>query len=169
MPPSCRFPPLREGNRASVPPARRGNLKEGVFNRACFCKLCPRDWYKCRCVGFSTCPPPNLPRGRGRNSDSFPARGEGWGGVSNEGAHAVRPFHRSRVCMAHTLRPDTNAITPCGDGAAPASPPDPRPTRPSTQARAPAQSPAEQTACSRYRQVRHQGCKATNCPASAGC
>jgi release factor glutamine methyltransferase len=31
LPPSLRFPPLREGNRPdSVPPARRGNLKEGV-------------------------------------------------------------------------------------------------------------------------------------------
>ena len=31
LPPSLRFPPLREGNRArSVPPACRGNLKEGV-------------------------------------------------------------------------------------------------------------------------------------------
>ena len=31
MPPSVRFPPLREGNRPdSVPPAGRGNLKEGV-------------------------------------------------------------------------------------------------------------------------------------------
>ena len=39
MPPSFRFPPLREGNRArraySVPPACRGNLKEGVIN-CCF-------------------------------------------------------------------------------------------------------------------------------------
>jgi hypothetical protein len=38
-PPSFRFPPLREGNRKkraySVPPARRGNLKEGVIN-CCF-------------------------------------------------------------------------------------------------------------------------------------
>jgi hypothetical protein len=37
--PSFRFPPLREGNRKkraySVPPARRGNLKEGVIN-CCF-------------------------------------------------------------------------------------------------------------------------------------
>ena len=32
-PPSLRFPPLREGNRRGlVPPARRGNLKEGVVN-----------------------------------------------------------------------------------------------------------------------------------------
>jgi hypothetical protein len=42
------------------------------------------DWAiganKCLCVGFSTCPPPNLPRGRGRSRDSLPARGEGWGG-----------------------------------------------------------------------------------------
>ena len=33
--PSFRFPPLREGNRAAhiaVPPARRGNLKEGVID-----------------------------------------------------------------------------------------------------------------------------------------
>jgi hypothetical protein len=56
LPPSCRFPPLREGNRAevpvspacrfpllregnhkgSVPPACRGNLKEGVRNFAYF-------------------------------------------------------------------------------------------------------------------------------------
>ena len=37
--PSLRFPPLREGNRErhaySVPPACRGNLKEGVIN-CCF-------------------------------------------------------------------------------------------------------------------------------------
>ncbi len=38
------------------------------------------DATKCLCVGFSTCPPPNLPRGRGRSRDSLPARGEGWGG-----------------------------------------------------------------------------------------
>jgi hypothetical protein len=55
LPPSCRFPPLREGNRAevrfplptgfpyclrgtrkAVPPACRGNLKEGVRNFAYF-------------------------------------------------------------------------------------------------------------------------------------
>jgi hypothetical protein len=36
LPPSCRFPPLREGNReGSVPPASRGNLKEGGIN-CCF-------------------------------------------------------------------------------------------------------------------------------------
>ena len=35
---------------------------------------------KCLCVGFSTCPPPNLPRGRGRSRGSLPARGESWGG-----------------------------------------------------------------------------------------
>jgi hypothetical protein len=29
LPPSCRFPPRREGNRDLVPPAGRGNLKEG--------------------------------------------------------------------------------------------------------------------------------------------
>jgi hypothetical protein len=28
---------------------------------------------------FRHAPPPNLPRGRGRNRDSLPARGEGWG------------------------------------------------------------------------------------------
>jgi hypothetical protein len=34
---SCRFPPLREGNPiGSVPPACRGNLKEGVRNFAYF-------------------------------------------------------------------------------------------------------------------------------------
>jgi len=35
LPPSCRFPPLREGNHAhSVPPACTGNLKEGVAENA---------------------------------------------------------------------------------------------------------------------------------------
>jgi len=34
LPPSFRFPPLREGNRrVLVPPACRGNLKEGVFKK----------------------------------------------------------------------------------------------------------------------------------------
>ena len=50
MSPSCRFPPLREGNREkraySVPPASRGNLKEGVIN-CCFCELWLGGWYKC--------------------------------------------------------------------------------------------------------------------------
>jgi hypothetical protein len=49
LPPSFRFPPLREGNREgraySVPPACRGNLKEGVFSCPCYRKLCARDWY----------------------------------------------------------------------------------------------------------------------------
>jgi hypothetical protein len=36
LPPSCRFPPLREGNRAGVRFACRGNLKEGVRNFANF-------------------------------------------------------------------------------------------------------------------------------------
>ena len=35
---------------------------------------------ECLCVGFSTRPPANLPRPRGRNRHSLPARGEGWGG-----------------------------------------------------------------------------------------
>jgi hypothetical protein len=34
---SCRFPPRREGNqKGAVPPACRGNLKEGVRNFAYF-------------------------------------------------------------------------------------------------------------------------------------
>ena len=48
LPPSLRFPPLREGNRErraySVPPACRGNLKEGVIN-CCFFELWLSDWY----------------------------------------------------------------------------------------------------------------------------
>ena len=50
LPPSCRFPPLREGNRVgrvgSVPPACRGNLKEGVLVYPYFCELWLGDWYK---------------------------------------------------------------------------------------------------------------------------
>jgi len=45
-----------------------------------FLELKGVGFYKCLCVGFSTCPPPNLPRGRGRSHGSLPARGEGWGG-----------------------------------------------------------------------------------------
>jgi hypothetical protein len=60
LPPSLRFPPLREGNRrgavwlpllregnrrGAVPPARRGNLKEGVLAYPCLDKLWLSDWY----------------------------------------------------------------------------------------------------------------------------
>jgi hypothetical protein len=49
LPPAFRFPPLREGNRVgrvgSVPPACRGNLKEGVIGHTRFCELWLRDWY----------------------------------------------------------------------------------------------------------------------------
>jgi hypothetical protein len=49
---SFRFPPLCEGNRVgrvgSVPPACRGNLKEGVIGHTRFCELWLRDWYKNR-------------------------------------------------------------------------------------------------------------------------
>jgi len=49
LPPSCKFPLLREGNRVgrvgSVPPASRGNLKEGVIGHTRFCELWLRDWY----------------------------------------------------------------------------------------------------------------------------
>ena len=49
MPPSFRFPPLREGNREgraySVPPACRGNLKEGVLFYTYFLKLWLCDRY----------------------------------------------------------------------------------------------------------------------------
>ena len=34
------------GRVGSVPPACRGNLKEGVFSCARFHKLCPRSWYE---------------------------------------------------------------------------------------------------------------------------
>ena len=48
VPPSLRVPPLREGNRGgrvgSVPPACRGNLKEGVIGHTRFCELWLRDW-----------------------------------------------------------------------------------------------------------------------------
>jgi hypothetical protein len=50
LPPSFRFPPLREGNRErrarSVPPAYRGNLREwGVLVYPYFCELWSSDWY----------------------------------------------------------------------------------------------------------------------------
>jgi hypothetical protein len=70
-----RFPSRQRGMSSDpllqVPPASRGNLRRGQSTDS---------GSKCLCVGFSTCPPPNLPRGRGRSRDSLPARGEGWGG-----------------------------------------------------------------------------------------
>jgi hypothetical protein len=64
------FPSRSGGNRErraySVPPACRGNLKEGVLVYPYFCELWLSDWH-------------NLPRTRGRNRDSLPACGEGWG------------------------------------------------------------------------------------------
>jgi hypothetical protein len=44
------FTPARNG-RLQVPPARRGNLKEGVFTLTHFCELWRGNWYY---------PPPNL-------------------------------------------------------------------------------------------------------------
>ena len=66
LPPSFRFPPLREGNRVgrvgSVPPACRGNLKEGVIGHTRFCELWLRDWYyfrRRRSASRLTSPLPN--------------------------------------------------------------------------------------------------------------
>jgi len=68
LPPSFRFPPLREGNRArraySVPPACRGNLKEGVIN-CCFCELWLGDWYNKGTSAFALTPSPS-PTGQAR-------------------------------------------------------------------------------------------------------
>ena len=52
---SPRFARGTETRARSVPPARRGNLKEGVSSRACFYKLCPRDRYKGTSLGFAVC------------------------------------------------------------------------------------------------------------------
>jgi len=62
LPPSCRFPPLREGNRARVrfPLLSGGTLRRGfsfirtfvnsgsAIGITCFCELWLRDWYKRR-------------------------------------------------------------------------------------------------------------------------
>jgi hypothetical protein len=74
----CAAPPPRsveEPRPHSVPLAKRGEPTEGgaIVNSGSAVD-------KCLCVGFSTCPPPNLPRERGRSRDSLPAHGEGWGG-----------------------------------------------------------------------------------------
>jgi hypothetical protein len=73
--PSVRFPLIAGGTKPLRFPSRSGgNLKEGgIVNFDCAVG-------KCLCVGFSKCPPPNLPRTRGRSRDSLPACGEGWGG-----------------------------------------------------------------------------------------
>ena len=73
--PSLRFPLHAGGTKTLRFPSRSGgNLRRGgIVNSALAIG-------KCLCVGFSTCPPPNLPCGRGRSRDSLPARGEGWGG-----------------------------------------------------------------------------------------
>ena len=70
--------PARAGQQV-VLAGRRFGIGCGVL-WWCFGAKGRRMCGKCLCVGFSTCPPPNLPRGRGRSRDSLPARGEGWGG-----------------------------------------------------------------------------------------
>jgi len=48
-PPSVGSPRFARGTAwGSVPPARRGNLKEGVVNLPFFCELWLGDWYKVR-------------------------------------------------------------------------------------------------------------------------
>jgi hypothetical protein len=46
--PLLEVPPASRGEprRGSVPPARMGNLKEGVYTLTYFCKLWLRDWYE---------------------------------------------------------------------------------------------------------------------------
>jgi hypothetical protein len=83
LPPSIRFSPLREGNRVgrvgSVPPACRGNLKEGVIGHTRFCELWLRNWYdKGTAVGYGRareepqgapqCAPTPLSRTRARDA-----------------------------------------------------------------------------------------------------
>ena len=48
MPPPAGSPRFARGTARAhpVPPARRGNLKEGVFTLTCFCELWLRDWFK---------------------------------------------------------------------------------------------------------------------------
>jgi hypothetical protein len=73
----ARLPPLEAWrNRALIrfPSRSGGNLRRGAIVNS------GSAVDKCLCVGFSTCPPPNLPRERGRSRDSLPAHGEGWGG-----------------------------------------------------------------------------------------
>jgi hypothetical protein len=71
--PLLQVPPARRGNRtlARFPSRSGGNLRRGAIVN--FDGVVG----KCLCVGFSTCPPPNLPCGRGRSCDSLPACGEG--------------------------------------------------------------------------------------------
>jgi hypothetical protein len=70
--PLLQVPPASRGEprTGSVPPARRGNLKEGGFNRACFCKL----WSPRLVSVFALVNMPPSQRGRGRSHGSLPAR-----------------------------------------------------------------------------------------------
>jgi hypothetical protein len=91
--PLLKVPPASRGEPriCSVPPACRGNLKEGVFNRLRFCRVCFGDWYY-----------PPLPQGRrggtvGRTAvrpyTPLPSCGRGAGG---EGRHNPTLHHHAR-------------------------------------------------------------------------
>jgi hypothetical protein len=92
---SPRFARGTEPRARSVPPARRGNLKEGVLVHSCFYELWLRDWYnKCLCIIFSIPPrptasslqpPPHAAKPHPHNNDA----------ASNHPSHDATPFPSS--------------------------------------------------------------------------
>jgi hypothetical protein len=77
-----------EPRTGSVPPASRGNLKEGVFTLTCFCELWLRDWYNTNCASRVRIYPP--PSGSPRY-----ARGTAWGRLRRRFARGTKPRVRS--------------------------------------------------------------------------
>jgi len=127
LPPSFRFPPLREGNREgraySVPPAGRGNLKElkGVgFLRACLLAALPSRALLPPCERDARAPstrdagnagvPPAMPTVRGK---TYPFK------LLAGGTEPVRgsPREAGGTCRRGAIVNSARAIGMTGDGA----------------------------------------------------
>ena len=92
MPSSCRFPPLREGNRTRVrfPLRARETLRRGASIALVFVNCVPAiGIISVFAVRFKHSPHPNPPRGRGGSRGSSPVHGGGW-----EGGHVEKPTQR---------------------------------------------------------------------------
>jgi len=110
LPPSLRFPPLREGNRVgrvgSVPPACRGNLKEGVSISLVFVNCVPAIGIRRRWIGVKST----------ERRGNAPARGA-WGGYRTRWGTARRALRLiSRVGVR-------GINTRCRSGTTPAASP----------------------------------------------
>jgi hypothetical protein len=115
---SCRFPPLREGNRVgrvgSVPPACRGNLKKGVIGHTRFCELWLRDWYTLvRPAGARVLKSQVLPTPTPAHTPSHRAPSRSTPPITDEPPHTTPPSSPSHdPTTPHTPHANAHRATP---------------------------------------------------------